>query len=78
MYPRVEDLIGFFTEDEEDCCCCCFCCCCSLSYVKETAGGEGISPSLYCHLLMTHPLHRKLVRVSNQLHRLYYFTRNDD
>ena len=44
MYPCVEDLIGFFTEDEEDCCCCCFCCCCLLSYVKETAGGEGISP----------------------------------
>ena len=45
MYPCVEDLIRFFTEDEEDCCCCCFCCCCcSLLYVKETVGGEGISP----------------------------------
>ena len=46
MYPGVEDLIRFFTEDEEGCCCCCFCfcCCCSLSYMKETAGGEGISP----------------------------------
>ena len=41
MYPCVEDWIGFFTEDEEGCC---FCCCCSLLYVKETAGGEGISP----------------------------------
>ena len=40
MYPGVEDLTGFFTEDEG----CCCCCCCSLSYVKETAGGEGISP----------------------------------
>ena len=38
MYPDVEDLIGFFTEDEG------CCCCCSLSYMKETAGGEGISP----------------------------------
>ena len=52
MYPHVEDLIGFFTEDEEDCCCCCFCCCCcSLSYVKETVGGEGISPVILLPLV---------------------------
>ena len=40
MYPGVEDLTGFFTEDEG----CCWCgCCWLLSYVKETAGVEGIS-----------------------------------
>ena len=49
MYPCVEDLIGFFTEDEEDCCFCC--CCCSLSYVKETVGGKGISPVILLPLV---------------------------